>query len=135
MKWLKWSSMCFILMLFGCMAPNHSVQTGAVDKTGTLQLVKSIRDEELYQKGKELFDNGGSIKISEKELANLKPYYIQFRDDNQNAVVSNYSVWIDRKKDRVFFTDYQRPYSYYQVEDEDKEFLAKLLSKTDLAKE
>ncbi|MFJ8260515.1 hypothetical protein ACIQ4I_00940 [Rummeliibacillus sp. NPDC094406] len=128
MNWLKW--ICFsilLLVLTGCMETIHSVQIGTVDQEGAIQLLKSESEEDIYQKALDTFNNGRNIKLAPSEVENLKTHYIQFKDDNQNLVISNYNVWFDHDKNRIIFTDHVQPYSYYRIVDNDKDFLRNLL--------
>lgn len=130
MKSAKWFG--FLLLLFlltGCMEPNHSIQLGTVDQNGTIQLSDTIKNEETYQKGIDAFNNGRNIKIIPSELKSKKTYYIQFKDDNQNIVISNYDVWFDDIKNRVIFTDHVKAYSYYEITNEEKDFIQNLILK------
>lgn len=133
---MKWIICIFTflpcLLISGCMETTHSVQMGTVDQNGTIQLLKSERNEEIYQKSLETFNNGRNIKIIPADIKNLKTHYIQFKDDNQNLVISNYNVWFDNQKNRIIFTDHVRPYSYYKIEDGDIEFLRNLLFKDEV---
>lgn len=135
MKWLKWIGLSLLfLVLTGCMDPNHSVQTGTIDQKSVVQFNKSEKSEETYQKGIDTFNNGRNIKVVPSEIENLKTYYIQFKDDNQNLVISNYKVWFDYNKDRIIFTDYIHSYSYYRIVDDDTEFIRSLFLNDDEGK-
>jgi len=133
MKWLIYISFILaFLLLSGCMKASHSIQVGTVNQKGEIQLLKSDRKEEVYQKGLDTFNNGRNIKIVPADIENLKTHYIQFKDDNQNLVISNYNVWFDSKRNCIIFTDHVRPYSYYRIEDGDSEFLKNLLLKDEV---
>ncbi len=132
---IKYISFCLLLLLLtGCMEPNHSVQTGTVDQKGTIQISNTLRNEKTYQKGIQTFNNGRNIKVSSEEIESLKTHYIQFRDNNQNLVIDNYNVWLDSNKKRIIFTDSTKEYSFYQIEDDDKDFIKNLMFKDEATK-
>ncbi|MGX9134484.1 hypothetical protein ACWV26_08900 [Rummeliibacillus sp. JY-2-4R] len=131
----KCISFCLlILLLTGCMEPNHSVQTGTVDQMGTIEISNTLRNEKTYQKGIQSFNNGRNIKISPDEIEHLKTHYIQFRDNTQNLVIGNYNVWLDQNKKRIIFTDSVKEYSYYEIEDKDAQFVQNLMFKDEVSK-
>lgn len=130
MKRLMWLCFCLLtLILNGCIKPNYSTQIGIVKEDRNIQILETIRDEKFYQKSMDAINNGRNIKLDENDIKGLPTYCIQFKDETQNIVVSNYDLWVVKENQEVIFTNHMNPYSYYKIEKEDEDFIRNIILK------
>lgn len=126
-----------VLMLTACnRGTMHSIQYGKVDRNGNIVITKTIKSDPIFENSEKLLGSMRNIFLKKDQVNHLSTQYMQFRNERQNMVISNYYLWDDVENERFIC----RPYFddavlFYEITGHEYRMLKKEIDKIKASKE
>ena len=126
-----------VLMLTACnRGTMHSIQYGRIDQNGNIVITKTIKSDPIFENSEKLLGSMRNIFLKKDQVNHLSTQYLQFRNERQNMVISNYYLWDDVKNERFIC----RPYFddailFYEITGHEYRMLKKEIDKIKASKE
>ncbi|GEK35299.1 hypothetical protein [Kurthia sibirica] len=107
----------------------NSVQLGSVDSHGKIDVTRTLSDDQIFARSSELIADARNIKLADHRTDHLSAMYIQFTNEKQNVVKSNYYLWDDKQNARYICKPYfDADNLYYEITEQEYRILKRQLS-------